>query len=149
MGFAAEPAQEGTFECPGYRERTVDSPLPPPPPSCRAREILDRVADKWSLYAIAYLGTGTMRFTELKRRLDGVSQRMLTVTLRGLEREGIVTLKFYPVMPLMIDSSPTEIGYELLGAVMPLITWADDNMDAIDRAREAYDAKAAEDSEAV
>src|ERR1039458_1045880 len=66
------------------------------PAMCRAREILDLVADKWSLYVVSYLGHGSRRFTELKHGIDGISQRMLTVTLRGLERDGILTRTVYP-----------------------------------------------------
>ncbi len=77
------------------------------PAGCRAREVLDRVGDKWSLLVIALLGERTKRFTELKREIDGISQRMLTVTLRALERDGIVTRTVYPVVPPRVEySSP-------------------------------------------
>src|ERR1017187_580497 len=106
---------------------------------CRAREILDRVADKWSLYVVATLGEGEMRFTELKRRIDGVSQRMLTVTLRGLERDGLVTRTIYSAMPPNIAYRLTPTGATLVDATMPLITWAMDHLVSIDAARERYD----------
>jgi len=69
------------------------------PSPCRAREVLRRVGDKWSVLAIDLLGQGTMRFTELHRAIDGITARMLTVTLRGLERDGIVTRTIHPVIP--------------------------------------------------
>ena len=69
------------------------------PSSCRAREVLQRVGDKWSVYVIDLLGQGTMRFTELHRGVNGITARMLTVTLRGLERDGIVTRTIDPVIP--------------------------------------------------
>jgi DNA-binding HxlR family transcriptional regulator len=111
-------------------------------PGCRAREILDRVGDKWSLYAIALLGGGTRRFTELKRGIDGISQRMLTVTLRGLERDGIVTRTQYPVVPVRVEYALTPMGRTLLDAVHPLITWTEGHLADIDAARAAYDARA-------
>src|ERR1035438_9538999 len=85
------------------------------PAMCRAREILDLVADKWSLYVVSYLGHGSRRFTELKHGIDGISQRMLTVTLRGLERDGILTRTVYDVMPPHVTYELTPVGLSLLG----------------------------------
>ncbi|MGH3172461.1 MAG: winged helix-turn-helix transcriptional regulator, partial [Streptosporangiaceae bacterium] len=73
------------------------------PTSCRAREVLQRVGDKWSVYVIDLLGPGTMRFTELHRGVNGITARMLTVTLRGLERDGIVTRTIHPVIPPRVE----------------------------------------------
>jgi DNA-binding HxlR family transcriptional regulator len=106
---------------------------------CRAREILSRVGDKWSLYVIARLGEGTKRFTELKRAIDGISQRMLTVTLRELERDGIVTRTMYPVMPPRVDYALTELGRSLLDAVISLVIWSENHIDQIYAARAAHD----------
>ncbi|MFD0687585.1 winged helix-turn-helix transcriptional regulator [Actinomadura fibrosa] len=114
------------------------------PSMCRAREILDRVGDKWSLQVIALLGERTKRFTELKREIDGISQRMLTVTLRGLERDGIVTRTVYPVMPPRVDYSLTPMGATLMDAASTLVLWAETHLDEIDAARADYDARAAE-----
>ena len=122
--------------------RTTDPQVEETLPGCRAREILDRVGDKWSLYAIALLGGGTRRFTELKRGIDGISQRMLTVTLRGLERDGIVTRTQYPVVPVRVEYALTPMGRTLLDAVHPLITWTEGHLADIDAARAAYDARA-------
>jgi DNA-binding HxlR family transcriptional regulator len=108
---------------------------------CRVREILERVGDKWSLFVISCLGDGPKRFTALKRSVDGISQRMLTVTLRGLERDGIVSRTMYPVMPPRVDYELTPLGQTLLDAVGALMTWADAHLDEVDAAREAYDAR--------
>ena len=99
------------------------------------------MGDKWSLQVIFCLGEGTRRFTDLKRGIDGISQRMLTVTLRGLERDGIVTRTMYPVMPPRVDYALTPMGYTLLDAVGPLICWAHAHLDEIEAARAAYDAR--------
>lgn len=110
---------------------------------CRIREILERVGDKWSLQVIFHLGDGPMRFTGLKRSIDGVSQRMLTVTLRGLERDGIVTRTMYPVIPPRVEYALTPLGATLLDAAGALVSWADKHLDEVDAARAAYDARAA------
>lgn len=111
------------------------------PGNCRAREILDRIGDKWSLQVIATLGPGTRRFTELKRGIDGISQRMLTVTLRGLERDGILTRTVYPVVPPRVEYELTDLGRTLLDSVSALVVWAESNLQRIDAARAAYDAR--------
>lgn len=108
---------------------------------CRVREILERVGDKWSLFVISCLGDGPKRFTALKRSVDGISQRMLTVTLRGLERDGIVSRTMYPVMPPRVDYELTPLGQTLLDAVGALMTWADAHLDEVDAARAAYDTR--------
>src|SRR5215475_1317984 len=111
------------------------------PSACRVREVLDLVADKWSLYVVSSLGAQPRRFTELKRGIDGISQRMLTVTLRGLERDGIVTRTMYPVMPPRVDYALTPMGATLQDAACTLIRWAQSHLDEIDTARAAYDAR--------
>lgn len=110
--------------------------------ACRAREILDRVGDKWSLHVISQLGEDTKRFTELKRAVDGISQRMLTVTLRELERDGIVSRTVYAVMPPRVDYALTPMGHTLLEFVGGLVTWAEGHLDEIDAARADYDTRA-------
>ena len=111
------------------------------PTSCRAREVLQRVGDKWSMYVIDLLGQGTMRFTELHRAIDGITARMLTVTLRGLERDGIVTRTIHPVIPPRVEYALTPMGRTLLDAIGQLVTWADSHLPEIDAARAAYDAR--------
>ncbi|MDN3359306.1 helix-turn-helix domain-containing protein [Actinomadura sp. DC4] len=109
------------------------------PSVCQAREVLGRIGDKWSLYVISRLGEDTRRFTDLKRDVAGISQRMLTVTLRGLERDGIVSRTVYPVMPPRVEYALTPMGRTLLDTVGTLVLWAEDHVAEIDRARVAYD----------
>ena len=111
------------------------------PSSCRARAVLQRVGDKWSMYVIDLLGRGTMRFTELHRGVDGITARMLTVTLRGLERDGIVTRTIHPVIPPRVDYALTPMGRTLLDTIGQLVAWADSHLDEIEAARAAYDAR--------
>jgi DNA-binding HxlR family transcriptional regulator len=115
---------------------------------CRVREILDRIGDKWSLYLISLLGEGTKRFSELKREAEGISQRMLSVTLRGLERDGLVTRTMYRVMPPRVEYALTDLGRDLLAAVCPFITWLDAHVPEIVAARKEYDARAEEEAAA-
>ena len=108
---------------------------------CRAREVLQRVGDKWSMYVIDLLGQGTMRFSELHRSIDGITARMLTVTLRGLERDGIVTRTIHPVIPPRVEYDLTPMGQTLLDTIGQLVSWADSHLDEIEAARAAYDAR--------
>ena len=111
------------------------------PSPCRAREVLQRVGDKWSMYVIDLLGQGTMRFSELHRSVDGITARMLTVTLRGLERDGIVTRTIHPVIPPRVEYELTPMGLTLLDAIGQLVTWADSHLPEISAAQAAYDAR--------
>jgi DNA-binding HxlR family transcriptional regulator len=108
---------------------------------CRARENLDRLGDKWSLYMITLLAPGTKRFSELKREAAGISQRMLAVTLRGLERDGIVTRTMYPVMPPRVEYALTDLGRDLLAAVLPFLAWLQAHVPEIEAARKEYDTR--------
>jgi DNA-binding HxlR family transcriptional regulator len=108
---------------------------------CRAREVLQRVGDKWSVLAIDLLGQGTMRFTELHRAIDGITARMLTVTLRGLERDGIVTRTIHPVIPPRVEYALTPMGRTLLDTIGQLVDWTDSHLPEIQAARAAYDAR--------
>jgi DNA-binding HxlR family transcriptional regulator len=108
---------------------------------CRAREVLQRVGDKWSVLAIDLLGHGTMRFTELHRAIDGITARMLTVTLRGLERDGIVTRTIHPVIPPRVEYALTPMGCTLLDTIGQLVDWTDSHLPEIQAARAAYDAR--------
>jgi DNA-binding HxlR family transcriptional regulator len=107
---------------------------------CEVRQILDRIADKWSLLIIALLDDGSMRFTELKRMIDGVSQRMLTVTLRQLERDGLVLRTVHPVVPPRVDYELTELGRTLHQTVQALVQWTELHQTDIVAARERFDA---------
>lgn len=114
------------------------------PEACRARFVLDRVADKWSLYVVAVLGDGERRFTEIKRSVEGISQRMLTVTLRGLERDGLVTRTVYSAMPPNIAYRLTPHGETLWEAAAPLLTWATAHLPDIEAARDRFDSRSTE-----
>lgn len=107
---------------------------------CEVRQILDRIADKWSLLVIALLDRRKLRFTELRREIDGVSQRMLTVTLRQLERDGLVYRTVHPVVPPRVDYELTPLGVSLHETVQALVTWTDAHQREIAAARSAYDA---------
>ncbi len=106
------------------------------------REVLDRVGDKWSLLVIGLLGDGVHRFNEIRRGVDGISQRMLAVTLRGLERDGLIARRVYPTVPPRVEYSLTVMGHTLLRTVCDLVEWADRYAVEIDSAREAYDGRA-------
>jgi DNA-binding HxlR family transcriptional regulator len=110
--------------------------------TCEIRDLLDRLADKWSLLVVELLGEGQRRFSELNREIDGISQRMLTLTLRQLERDGLVTRTVHAVVPPRVDYELTPLGSTLLVAVQPLVTWARANRDEITSARSRYDAAA-------
>lgn len=108
--------------------------------ACEIRDLLDRLADKWSLLVVELLGRGTRRFTELGREIDGISQRMLTLTLRRLERDGLAHRTVYPVVPPRVEYDLTALGASLLEAVEPLVAWTRAHRDEIATARSAYDA---------
>ncbi|NTG12629.1 helix-turn-helix transcriptional regulator [Agrobacterium rhizogenes] len=108
---------------------------------CEVRQILDRIADKWSLLVIALLEKRTLRFTELKRSIDGVSQRMLTNTLRHLERDGIVERTVFPVVPPRVEYGLTSLGCTLHKTIQSLVNWTENNQREIIEARIRYDAR--------
>lgn len=108
---------------------------------CRPREVLDIVGDKWSLLVVRNLKDGPRRFTELKRAVEGISQRMLTVTLRSLERDGILTRTVRNVMPPNVSYELTPMGLGLREATAPLLEWSLANLALIDAARAEYDAR--------
>ncbi len=139
-------AVDGADDClssPESEERPEERPeeTVPHPSSCRAREVLQRVGDKWSVYVIDLLGQGTRRFSELHRSIDGITARMLTVTLRGLERDGIVTRTIHPVIPPRVDYELTPLGATLLDTIGQLVSWTDAHLDEIENARACYDAR--------
>jgi DNA-binding HxlR family transcriptional regulator len=107
--------------------------------ACPARDVLSRVGDKWSVLVIAMLKDGPLRFSELRRRIEGISQRMLTLTLRGLERDGLVTRTVTPTIPPRVDYELTSLGRTLLEPIVGLHVWAERNRAKIQDARERYD----------
>ena len=111
------------------------------PTDCRTvTEILSRVGDKWSVQVVVQMGEGPKRFNELRRSVTGISQRMLTLTLRGLERDGLVTRTVYPTIPPRVDYQLTGLGCSLLKTVRGLGEWAIENRDEILDARRRFDA---------
>ncbi len=104
-------------------------------------EMLSRVGDKWSMLVVTVLGAETMRFSDLRRRIGGISQKMLTATLRNLERDGFVSRTVRPSSPPQVDYRLTPLGQELLGPVSALADWTRANADRINRSRVLYDAK--------
>ncbi len=112
-------------------------------PECRpVSELLSRIGDKWSVLVVSLLGGGPLRFSELKRRIAGISQKMLTSTLRNLERDGFVTRTVFPTIPPRVDYELTELGRDLLEPVGALATWARLNQSRVDAARETFDKRA-------
>jgi DNA-binding HxlR family transcriptional regulator len=110
---------------------------------CRAvSSVLARIGDKWSVLIIVVLGDGPKRFNEIKRMVGGISQRMLTLTLRGLERDGLVTRTVFPTIPPRVDYKLTGLGRSLWQAVEPLGAWARGHVKHITKARAEFDKKA-------
>lgn len=142
-------AEEGTSTSPGSSEVTVadadcwDAFQWDTREDCEVRQILDRIADKWSLLVISLLEERTMRFNELRREIDGVSQRMLSVTLRQLERDGLVCRTVYPVVPPKVEYCLSPLGVTLLGTIQALVVWTEKHQPEIARARAEYDARVA------
>jgi DNA-binding HxlR family transcriptional regulator len=118
-------------------------PVLPPQPhqgDCRGvASVLARVGDKWSVLVIMMLRNGPKRFNELKREIGGISQRMLTLTLRGLERDGLVTRTVFPTIPPRVDYELTDLGRGLAKPVMALGEWAMAHRDKIEGARDRFD----------
>ena len=109
---------------------------------CRAvSSILARIGDKWSVLVVMSLADETVRFNELKRLIDGISQRMLTLTLRGLERDGLVERTFYPTIPPKVSYALTELGRSLREPIGALGQWAVEHRGTVERAREVYDGR--------
>lgn len=102
-------------------------------------EILSRVGDKWSVLVVSLLGSGPMRFSELRRSVDGISQKMLTTTLRNLERDGFCTRSVFATVPPRVEYELTALGRDLLVPVKALGDWAVANRERIDAARRRFD----------
>lgn len=144
--------EDGTFKSPGYCGDTdgdYEVLQWDTREDCDVRKILDRVADKWSLLVIALLDRRSLRFTELRRMIDGVSQRMLTRTLRHLERDGLVSRTVHPTVPPRVDYELTPLGATLHATIRALVTWTETHQDEIAAARAAYDARVRAEREAA
>ena len=119
--------------CPAAQRRIADS-------DCRGvASVLARVGDKWSVFVIMLLGDGPNRFNEIKRMVGGISQRMLTLTLRGLERDGLVTRTVFPTIPPRVDYELTDLGRGLSKPVEALGAWAHEHQTEIESARARFD----------
>ena len=126
--------QEGTIGIPGTLHVPED---------CRAvSEVLSRVGDKWTILVVGELGNGPKRFNEIRRALGSISQRMLTLTLRGLERDGLVTRTVFPTIPPKVEYELTRLGHSLLEPVNGIGLWARQHQGAIEDARKRFDAAA-------
>src|SRR6201995_4804883 len=109
--------------------------------SCRVRAVLGRIGDKWAIYVVDRLGGGPRRFSELRRGIDGITSRMLTVTLRGLERDGILTPTVPAAVPPGGDHDLTPLGEPLRDTIGQLVAWADAHITEIEAAQSDYDAR--------
>ena len=107
--------------------------------TCPSRLLFDQIADKWSMMVLASLESGPHRFNELKRRLEGVTQKALTQCLRRLERNGLVTRRVIPTSPVGVEYAMTPLGHSLLPAFMGFYDWIMANFGAVEKAREAFD----------
>jgi DNA-binding HxlR family transcriptional regulator len=132
--MTGRPRQEGTALIPSNLHVAED---------CRAvSEVLARVGDKWTVLVVSMLGDGPKRFNEIRRGLGSISQRMLTLTLRALERDGLLTRTVYPTIPPRVEYELTRLGHSLLVPVSQLGLWARKNRAAIQEARQRFDAPA-------
>lgn len=138
-------AEEGTLKSPSSLKVTDDADRDfdvfqwDAREGCEVRQILDRIADKWSLLVIALLERRKMRFNELRREIDGISQRMLSVTLRHLERDGLVQRTVYPEVPPRVEYCLSPLGCTLLGIIQTLVQWTEEHQAEIARARAQFD----------
>lgn len=138
-------AQEGTFSSASSPDVTAPAGRQVDHTACRAvNDVLSRVGEKWSMRVVMSLDAGSMRFNELRRAIDGISQRMLTRTLRGLERDGLVSRTVTPTIPPRVDYALTSLGQSLREPVRALGDWAMVNSAAVEDARAVFDAGCSE-----
>ena len=110
---------------------------------CPSRQVLDRIGDTWSVLIVGALARGPRRYSALAARIQGISPKMLTQTLRGLERDGMISRTVFPVVPPRVDYALTDLGSSLLELVSALETWAEGHIGDVARARAAYDLRTA------
>ncbi|HEC58719.1 MAG TPA: transcriptional regulator [Methylophaga sp.] len=106
---------------------------------CPTRQVLNRIADKWTVLVVSSLESGTKRFSVLRREIDGVSQKMLTQTLRGLERDGLVARKIYATVPPKVEYSLTPLGNTLVVLLRSIRVWSETHIEKVMSAQEDYD----------
>lgn len=130
--------QDGTFSSPGHPQetRTRGDVFAA---DCPTRQLLDRIADKWSTLILIVLGEGPIRFNALKHRIDGVSQKMLSQTLKSLERDGLVSRSVVATVPVSVTYAVTPLGRTLMAAMQSMIDWAEMRMPEVAAAQTAYD----------
>lgn len=134
--------QEGTFLSPGSPAVTATRDGERGnvyAADCPTRLLLDRIADKWTVLLLTTLADGPMRFNALKRRIEGVSQKMLSQTLRQIERDGLVTRTVEATVPVSVTYAITPLGQALVQALRPMIDWAETRMGEVAAAQSAYD----------
>ncbi len=107
--------------------------------ACPTRQILSRIADKWTMLVVLALGSGTLRFSQLRSRIGGVTQKMLTQTLRGLERDGLISRKAHPTVPVTVEYTLTPLGHSLGEAVSVIRGWTYSHIAEIEQARRHFD----------
>ena len=106
---------------------------------CPSRQVLRRIGDKWTVLIIGILERGTIRFGTLRREIEGISQKMLTQTLRNLERDGLIKREVFVEVPVRVEYSLTELGKSLLPVLKPLIKWSEDHLKEIEAIQSQYD----------
>jgi len=109
--------------------------------SCPSRMILDRISNKWSMLILNRLRDETVRFNQLRREIDGISQKVLSQTLKHLERDGLIDREAFPTVPVTVEYSITDLGRTLSDTVHILTHWAEENFDAVVMAQRSYDVK--------
>jgi DNA-binding HxlR family transcriptional regulator len=131
--IGTEKPQEGTFMSPSHKHVPSECPA--------VRDVLNRVGDKWSVQIVGMLGDGKKRFSELRHGIEGISQRMLTLTLKNLERDGLITRTVFPTIPPRVEYDLTKLGHSLLEPITGLAKWAGSNREKIQSARTKYDSQ--------
>jgi DNA-binding HxlR family transcriptional regulator len=109
--------------------------------ACTVRDVLDRIGGKWSIGILVETAEGPVRFTDLERRIEGISRRMLTLTLRNLERDGLIVRTVYPTVPPRVEYVSTEMARELYESLVALTEWAERHRDSVEDCRAAYDSE--------
>lgn len=107
--------------------------------ACPTRQLLDRISDKWVVLVLALLENGPKRFSVLKREIDGISQKMLSQTLRALEQDGLLTRRAFPTVPVTVEYELTPLGRSLNIAINPIVDWAVANMARVLKARDSFE----------
>ena len=136
--------QEGTFESDSHPGETALPRGDVYAADCPTRKLLDRIADKWSVLILLLLGHEDMRFNALKRRIEGVSQKMLSQTLKSLERDGLVSRSVVATVPVSVTYAVTPLGRTLMAAMQSMIDWAETRMPEVAAAQMAYDQRSSD-----